>query len=274
VNVSDARFQELNRAVPLDRFVEPAGFAHWSFDEPRGEVFGVESSGSRPDASAVQVQTSSSARSTSGAAHADGRWQGALRFDGRLYAKAAFPGISDSVPHTVSFWVRVPADANLGSAYAMLGWGVNDPKLGSHPFHITWNRMPGDGIVGALRTDYGGGFAVGATSLRDGRWHHVAVVFIPRDDAERPMEVKQYVDGRLEGEGRPSPSGSEVFRYSAQDTAAAAAANGTVWLGCRLRVKGEGVRTDRFTGDIDELFIADRALGPDEIVRLMNNNQL
>jgi hypothetical protein len=173
------------------------------------------------------------------------------------------------VPHTVSFWVRVPADANLGNAYAMVGWGVNNPKLGSHPFHIAWNRNPGEGIVGALRTDYGGGFAVGATSLRDGRWHHVAVVFIPRDDAERPMEVKQYVDGRLEGEGRPSPSGSDVFKYSADNNDAA---NGTVWLGCRLGPRG--VRTDRFIGDIDELFIADRALGPDEIVRLMNNSQL
>jgi len=53
----------------------------------------------------------------------------------------------------------------------------------------------------------------------------ITVFFIPRDYADSPMEVKQYVDGRLEG-------------------------------------------------DIDELLIADRALEPQEIVRLMSSNRL
>ena len=29
----------------------------------------------------------------------------------------------------------------------------------------------------------------------------------------RPIDVKQYVDGRLEGEGKPSPRGSDIFNY-------------------------------------------------------------
>ena len=48
--------------------------------------------------------------------------------------------------------------------------------------------------------------------------------------------------------------------------------NGAVWLGCRLRIRG--VPGERFTGDMDELFIANGALQPHEIVRLMNTNSV
>jgi hypothetical protein len=43
-------------------------------------------------------------------------------------------------------------------------------------------------------------------------------------------------------------------------------------MGCRLGVNG--VRSERFLGEMDELFIADRALEPQEIVSLMNYNQI
>ena len=46
----------------------------------------------------------------------------------------------------------------------------------------------------------------------------------------------------------------------------------SVWLGCRL--SPTGVRLERFRGEIDELFIADRGLEPQEIVSLMNDNRL
>jgi hypothetical protein len=149
----------------------------------------------------------------------------------------------------------------------MVAWGVNSKNLGSHPIHVGWNRNPNEAALGVLRTDYGGGYAIGATPLRDGKWHHIAVVILPRDDPSNPLKVNQYVDGRLEGEGKPSPPGSDIFSHSSEN-----ASNDAVWLGCRLGVNG--VRSERFLGEMDELFIADRALEPQEIVRLMYNNQL
>jgi hypothetical protein len=47
-------------------------------------------------------------------------------------------------------------------------------------------------------------------------------------------------------------------------TSDAYATSGTIWLGCRLSTKG--VRAERFSGAMDELFIADRALRPREIL--------
>jgi hypothetical protein len=262
---SEQRFAQFAQPISLDRFEPPTDCVHWSFDETSGGLFRADASGI--PVSSADALIKNSTEETIASAHSKGHLQGALRFDGHLYARAQFRGIADYAPHTVVFWVKVPKDANLANAYAMVAWGVNSTRLGSHPIHIGWNRNPTEGTVGVLRTDYGGGYAIGATPLRDGRWHHIGVVLLPRDDAKNPLEVNQYVDGRLEGEGKPSPPGSEIFTRAAENVS-----KDTFWLGCRLGVKG--VRSERFCGEMDELFIADRALEPQEIVRLMTTNEL
>ncbi|MGH7957853.1 MAG: hypothetical protein ACREH8_12725 [Opitutaceae bacterium] len=77
--------------------------------------------------------------------------------------------------------------------------------------------------------------------------------------------MKQYIDGRLESSA-----------VSAGTTCAPAGTGDatipdTVWLGYRLT--GQRQEGRRFRGDIDELFIADRALHPNEIVALMRENR-
>jgi ferric-dicitrate binding protein FerR (iron transport regulator) len=268
VDDSEQKFRRLNQPVLLEHFIAPTGFAHWSFDETAGGqslLPTVSGMALTPDAARMELAP----RVPLATALTAGQRGNALSFDGRRYAMAAFPGMSATSPHTVVFWVKIPPDANLSNAYAMVAWGAINKNFGTHPFHISWNRNPSEGTIGALRTDYGKGYALGATPLRDGRWHHIAVVFVPREDPERPIEVKQYVDGRLEGEGRPSSPGSDIFmnpNYASSKT------SGTIWLGCRLGTKD--VRNERFHGELDELFIADRALQPQEVVRLMNANRL
>jgi hypothetical protein len=260
-----ARFAQ---PIPLDRFVSATHYAHWSFDESTGILVEADSAGLALRASDAQLKNIASEDSAK--AHTPGRRGGALRFDGRMYVKGSFSGMSQVTSHTVVFWVKVPRDAKLSNAYAMVAWGVTNEKLGSHPIQIGWNRNPNEGTVGVLRTDYGGGFAMGATPLRDGQWHHIAVEFIPSEDAGQTMGVKQYVDGRFEGEGKPSPPGSDIFRTIDQQKALSL--KDGIWLGCRLGING--VRTERFCGEIDELFVANRALEPREIVQLMNDNRL
>jgi len=265
VRDSEEKFAQFTQAVPLDHFIPPTDYMHWSFNEADGGVFKADASGAPFAAADLQLENISPSEFAT--AHGAGRWGLALQFDGHLFAKAAFPDISENTPHTVAFWVKVPKDANLSTAYAMVAWSMNSKKFGSHPIHIGWNRNPNEGTVGVLRTDYGGGFALGSTPLRDGRWHHISVVLIPgEEDGKTFVEVKQYVDGRLEGEGKPSPPGSEIF------SKLSGATSGTVWLGCRLGI--DRVRQERFRGQMDELFIADRALEPLEIVQLMRDNQL
>ncbi len=268
VTDSAEMFARFTQPVKLDHpSVRDTVYVHWSFDEPTGESLAPDSFGAPSVGHEVRLYGSQTTLDT---AHTEGRWQNALHFNGKLFAKAAFPGLSESSTNTVLFWVKIPEDAQVSDAYAMVGWATKDKKIGSHPVHISWNRNPAEGPVGVLRTDYGGGFALGKAPLRDGRWHHVAVVFAPGDDPAAPVEVKQYVDGHFEGEGNPSPLGrsEDPNKFNAAN---AASVRDIVWLGCRLGNNGE--RLDRFRGDMDELTIADRALTPQEIVQLMKYNQ-
>ena len=267
-NVSNPgqKFARFTQPVPLDHFAPATRYIHWSFDEPEGDLLRADSFGAPLDSFSARVDQVSD--TVLGTIHTEGRWGRALRFNGHLYARAAFPGLSGNSPHTALFWVKVPVDVHLPNAYAMLAWNATNEKLGVHPVHIGWNRNPTEGTVGVLRTDYAGGFALGATPLRDGRWHHIAVVFVPGADPETPVEVKQYVDGRFEGEGKPSPPGTEVStRFSEEDPNTRDA----LFLGCRVGVTGP--RKERFRGEIDEVCLADRALEPRDIVQLMKENQ-
>lgn len=261
----DQKMELLARPLPLDHFILPTDYLHWSFNENDGGVFAADNSGA-PFAAANFYLKDAPSPDAVAASHGSGRAQHAIVFDGHVYARAALPDISENTPHTVVFWVKVPKDATLANAYAMVAWGVNSKNFGSHPVHIGWNRNPNQGPVGVLRTDYGGGYALGSTPLRDGHWHHIAVIVIPGEDVNTSMQVKQYVDGRLEGEGKASPPGSEIF------TKMSSATSGAIWLGCRLGI--DRVPQERFRGELDELYITDRALEPLEIVGLMQNNRL
>jgi len=46
----------------------------------------------------------------------------------------------------------------------------------------------------------------------------------------------------------------------------------SLWVGCRLGTTG--YKHERFRGDIDELFIANWGLEPNEIIRVMKDNRI
>ena len=258
-----ARFQ---KTVPLDRPGKASGRLRWTFDEARGRAFPVEAVGVEfaPETANVRVQASSPRARDQ--AHVDGLRGRALEFDGDLIARAKTPGLSGSNPRTIAFWAKTPLNAQLSNAYSMAAWRADSPNLGSRPVHIGWNRNPAEGPLGALRTDFSGGHAMGSTPLRDGRWHHIAVVFLPGDDPDAPVQVKQYVDGRLESNTvTPGERRSVAAKVKVDEEADAA---DWLWLGCRLGANGP--RKERFRGTIDELVVANRSLHPGEIVELMD----
>ena len=239
----DQKLARLARKMPLDRLVQPANYVHWSFDEMNGMTIGADA-----------VEHGARIRAANGfdfaSLRTSGRFGSALRFDGTFSATAPFAGLSKRAVRTAALWVKVREDAPLSEAGAMLAWSGAE---------IGWNRNPELGTLGALRTKAGRAAIAGTTRLRDGRWHHVAVVFNPgrKPDA---MQIRQYVDGRLEG--APLKRGAKKVIARAMVAPApdvltiGAAPDGTI-----------------FRGEMDELFIADRALAPQEIRQLMHRNQ-
>ncbi len=92
----------------------------------------------------------------------------------------------------------------------------------------------------------------------------MAILFSPGDGAV-PVQVKQYVDGRLES--------STIIpgRIRAPAGTGDAARKDVLWLGCRLTGH---TKRDHFRGELDELFIANVALEPEEIVALARDNRI
>lgn len=249
------RHARLALATALDRWKLPANLCHWSFDENAEGGLGAQTVGLSGSHSKLLSLSEGRWQLT------DGRWNKALKLDGATAVTAPMPGISRAASRTVAFWVQVPHDAQLSDSQAIIAWPMQSKKSKGHVLEIGWNRDPNQGPLGALRTELGKIYAVGATPLRDGRWHHIAVVFVPIGPEDGPVQVTQYVDGGLEGTTLRA-----IKTKRTQDTSS----GDVMWLG---RSPSKRNKPRYFRGALDELFVADRALSPPEILRLMTENQ-
>ena len=53
------------------------------------------------------------------------------------------------------------------------------------------------GVKGALRTEYGNGYIIGSTDLRDGRWHQIISIYNGSGVGDTDS-IQLYVDGKME----------------------------------------------------------------------------
>ncbi len=259
----EAKLARFMRKVALDRFTRPANYVHWSFDEEAGPAL-AQTIGLAQDGFTAQLEPAGDALSAG--TRAEGRWNRALNLDGKIFAKAPFPGIGKRTPRTVAFWINVPADAPLPDAGAMLAWPLGTAGRG---IEIGWNRNPLDGALGTLRTSAARVSLTGTTPLRDGRWHHLAVVFSPKQKADAAPQIRQYVDGRLDGLAIRR-NGKRARGVQPEDAVLAGSAEEALWIGRGL---GGRESAEHFRGAMDELFVADRVLTPPEIRHLMTHNK-
>jgi ferric-dicitrate binding protein FerR (iron transport regulator) len=201
---------------------------------------------------------------------ADGAFGKALVLDGQDDTCVSnFSGITGDRPRTVAFWVKIP-ESPKSQSYSILAWGKALPlpdrsqQYRGKKWQIAWNHRRHRGLVGALRVEFGGGYVVGSTDLRDGNWHHVAVLWLGGQGADVSTHLKIYVDGRLE---RISGMRSERIRTATQgqDTR-------SVMVGKNINTKVHG--TGHFRGSLDEICIFKGALLPSEIRSLMRHNKI
>ncbi len=249
-----SQHSRLAKSASLDRWNHPVNFARWSFDVVKDGGFKGEASGLSGVFDITPANTSL----------IEGRWGQALHFSGHDALSVSAPGISNPASRAVAFWVRIPEDSKLSDAQALVTWSMRSKRLGSQTLQIGWNRNPNHGPLGALRTEIGKIYAVGATPLRDGKWHHIAVSFLPIRMSDGTLQATQYVDGRLEG----ATVRTIKVKHLAPDPGKA----DVIWLG---RTPGKQNKDKgHFRGDLDELFITDRALSQPEVVALMTRNEL
>jgi ferric-dicitrate binding protein FerR (iron transport regulator) len=132
----------------------------------------------------------------------DGVVGGALRFEPGTQLETGLTGVLGSRPRTIAGWVRIPKDVSdeeIPTSFVF--WGIEGDELSRMKWRVGLNpeRLGEGGVKGALRTEFGLGWVIGTTDLRDGRWHHVASVFQGGNTADNTARVLLYVDGVLEG---------------------------------------------------------------------------
>ena len=246
----DKKFQRFAAKVAVERIAHPLNYVRWSFDEGAGDIAGAVSN----NATALEIRL---AKNDAPKSHwTQGRWGGALQFDGQLAVRAKLSGASS---RSVACWVRLPAEATISGSQSFLTLPLNHPPQSWAEFSS--NSLPGEGVLGALRMQTRQGSSVGTTPLRDGKWHHVAAIFGQAAKKANKAHTKLYVDGRLE-----SLSLKSGARRGSGEIPAGL--DGALWLG------GQPGSSSGAMVVLDELLLVDRPLSPPEIRHLMQTNQL
>lgn len=259
-NVSDVehKLARLVSRANLDRRPRPIHYARWSFNTDLiAQTAGLTAWPFVPPTPGPAFDTSAPGEI---GLVIPGHWQEALFVGGRSFSTDRPAG--DNL-RAIACWVRIPAEAPLGDDSAILSW----PRR-VHTARLTWNRDPERGPLGALRAEQDGEFIVGRTNLRDGQWHHVAVLFLGGGKkAPGTSQVRQFVDGKLEGTG--------AFTWNIKPIRPAATNPGKLTIApAPPAASASPALPTGFTGSIDELFIADRPLTPFELRQLMEKNEL
>jgi hypothetical protein len=179
------------------------------------------------------------------------------------YVQTGFSGISGSRARTVACWVQVPRDMNeLG--YALVSWGAHQQP--GDTWQVSINPELPDGPPGRLRVGTHRGRVVGTTDLRDGRWHHVAVVLYEGSPANVATHILLYVDGKLE------PAALKAAHTIDTDTASDAAQHVAFGKNTAIRSADDPRPAPHtFRGQIDEVFVCAGALSEQEIRHLIDH---
>ena len=139
-------------------------------------------------------------------------------------------------PFTVSAWVKTTSTGNNGTVY------LGDGNTGSSYYVV--RVQDGTGKVGARNTsEYSG---IGSTIVNDGKWHHLLAVYAGTDLREI------YIDGLLEATSSALVDEVNLNRFG---------------IGALTR-NTPYAPADRFTGQIDEVALWDRAFGPADAAAL------
>jgi len=257
----------------------PPEFVHWSFDDMQNERFSETGSGSGEKSYPASLVDFSSG-SDDYFWLTEGRFRKALHLDGKQrFLRTDYPGIGGNQARTIAFWIRLnPDQPDKESSPGIVAWGQNRVR------GKKWQVLPFSPLLQGrqkvLRTECAHGHAMGKTNINDGEWHHVVSVFMGGEDSDIATHVKHYVDGRLENRG------SMISRRVDTATTNTPEKNFPLVIGHTIQEAGASsleqfltlcrngrVRFNTLNADLDELYVFNVALTPEEILRLMEENK-
>ncbi|EWH10217.1 hypothetical protein DS2_08957 [Catenovulum agarivorans DS-2] len=243
------------RALPGKSAVNP-DYLHWSFDQADAGQFVSDGKGIAGQHYPAYDRTENGQINQIGGVFAN-----AIALDGKSnWLETDFPGISGDAPRTVSFWVKVPQDIGMHEVFGIVSWGTQELYSA---WQISPNPFPQNGPIGALRIGTYNAQVVGTRDLRDGQWHHVAVVLYGGEASDISTHVLMYVDGELE-----KTNGKSVAKVN---TKISQENSRPLSLGRNIGYTQAHEKNKFFRGAVDELYVFDAALEQQQIRALMDN---
>ena len=183
-----------------------------------------------------------------------GKFDKALFLNRKYWIQTSYTGISGSLPRTVSLWIKVFPGQTLKEATSIVSWGHGKDS------QKKWQVMLDGGAKKTLRVSLGDGYISGSTDLQDGRWHQICAVYLGGKNADVRTHLRLYVDGKLE----------ELYRTKLQNVNTGD--ENPMVIGQNLTHFDK--KNHIFKGLIDELYIFEEALHPNQINLLYQHNQL
>lgn len=234
-----------------------SGLKHilWRFDEGEGTIANYESSGYKKQYKAYLKSSSDKLPKW-----IDGKYGKAVEFDGKSnFVETDFPGIGGSDSRTVCFWVKADKEKN---GYAIITWGSFE-KFGA-TWQISLNPTKEDGPLGRIRCGTHRGQVIGTQDLRDNKWHHVAVVLYGGPEADVSTHILIFIDGKLENAYRKS------IRQIDTDIESEKAIKVQMGKNAAANFNPNTIHK-YFKGGLDEVYVFNYALNPDEIREIIKN---
>ncbi len=170
---------------------------------------------------------------------AAGKLGNGIFFDGSTHLSAAWKGVQGNTSRTISAWIKT---TDIGNG--IVGWGANNT---GEKWHFRINNDSGNGVVGAIRTEYAGSQTVATTLVNDGQWHHVVSVF----EGNFPTDVVHYVDGELDEQSWVGATDIQINTTEGDD----------ITIGARI----QGTTPNQLNGTVDEVRVYSRALSAEDI---------
>jgi hypothetical protein len=244
-----------------------SGYVYWNFDDDLSDgISAVEKEGVRSSADLrmkLRVTDGGSLPEVVKGIRGNG-----LYFDGvGAFAETEYRGVGGGNARTICFWIKVPEDFSKKQGFGVISWGqAHQKRPPGTVWQVSVNPWERDGPLGRIRVGVYHGAVVGTTDLRDGKWHHVGIVLFGGSRPDVGTHVMFYIDGKME-----KISGRLLREVRTEVDAA----DHGIWLGRNLTYWDGGNEADKwgrfFRGELDEVFVSERALPQEEIIRLMNS---
>lgn len=251
---------DFGKVVLPDSALMPKTFLHWDFNaiSPTENLF--HESGPHDPSESAYPASIVNVLPDGHASLVPGQFGSAVKLDGGCVLSTKFPGYRGNAPRSIAFWVMISPNVADQFAYSMLSWGCSRPQEGGK-WQIAWNSgKDNSGKKGAIRTEIQGGYSIGSTDLRDGKWHHVAVVY-PGGVNASVSSIRYYIDGKLDA--------ITAVKEAVINTRIDLAESYPLTIGHRV---DEGGGYNSFKGSIDELYVFPVALLPSQIEDLFLDN--